>query len=379
MSYESIFKIYATSNKEIDRIFNYMMKFKASDLHIKANAPPVLRIGGQMRALDMSALNEEQCKNLIFEIMNADRQKHYLATGDVEFTHMISDGQRFRINVFRERGTIALSARLVPSHIPKFEELGLPREIFEKIISAESGLILLSGATGSGKSTSIASMIEYINQTRRCHIITIEDPIEFLYKDKKAFINQREVGRDVMDFSAALKNLVRQDPDVIVAGELRDFETFSFGVTAAETGHLVFGTLHASTSTHIVSRILDLFPAERHEQIRQSIAFNLRAVICQKLLPSIKKGHNMIPALEILLINSTAKKLILDRQEGKLINLIRSSRLEGMIDFTHSLADLINREYISREVGMANAPNPEALHMVLQGIDIADDQGIINR
>lgn len=378
MSYESIFSFYESSRREIDRIFEYMVKFEASDLHIKANASPALRIGGSIRGLDMPALNPEQCEKLIFEIMSEEHRRRYDESGDAEFTHMLPAGERFRINVYRERGTVALSARLVANEIPSFEQLALPEATIKNIIDVDAGLILLSGITGSGKSTTIAAMIDYINRNRRCHIITIEDPIEYLYKDKKAFINQREIGTDVSNFTHALKSIVRQDPDVIVAGELRDYETFNFGITAAETGHLVFGTMHASAATHIISRILDLFPADRHLQVRQSLAFNLRAVICQRLLPSIRPGHKMVPALEIMIINGTARKLILEGNDKKLIEVIKASRNEGMIDFTHSLAQLVEEEFITEETALAHAPNREALRMVLQGIDLSEEGGIIN-
>ncbi|MGE4157806.1 MAG: type IV pilus twitching motility protein PilT [Planctomycetota bacterium] len=377
MSYESVFSIYSGIHSEIDRIFQHMVRFNASDLHIKAGAPPFLRIGGSMRGLDMPFLNNEQCEKLVFAIMNEQQIEKYRRDGDIDFTHMLSEGQRFRINVFRERGTLAMAARLVPVEIPTFADLGLPPETLRKICEQDSGIVLLSGVTGSGKSTTIAAMIDHINSTRRCHIITIEDPIEYLYKDKKSFINQREIGSDLADFSQALRNLVRQDPDVIVAGEMRDYETFNFGLTAAETGHLVFGTMHASSAPLVIPRILDLFPADRHDQVRQNLAFTLRAVICQRLLPSSVKGRMMVPALEIMLGTPTVGKMILEGKENKLAEVIRGSRDEGMIDFNHSLADLIKKGYISKETGMDNTPNREALSMILQGIDLSDEGGII--
>jgi len=378
MSYESMFSLYEDVQCEIDRLLNYMVKFGASDIHLKAHAAPALRIGSLMRSLDMAPLAPDQCQKMIFEMLNKKQQETYLNMGDIDFTYMLKSGQRFRMNVYRERGTIALAGRLISSQIPKFADLHLPKKVFEKICNFDSGMVLLSGTTGSGKSTTIASMVDHINEDRRCHIITVEDPIEYLYEDKKAFINQREIGSDVESFNAAIRTLVRQDPDILVVGEMRDAETFGFGLMAAETGHLVFGTLHAATTAHVIPRILDMFPADHHGQIRQSLSFNLQAVVCQRLLPSIKKGVPMVPALEILITNGTVKKFLQEGKESKLIDIVRASRKEGMVDFNSSLCELLNTGYISEEVAFANSPNPETLQMLIQGIDLQSDGGIIN-
>jgi twitching motility protein PilT len=232
-------------------------------------------------------------------------------------------------------------------------------------------MIILAGITGSGKSTTIASMLDFINERERVHILTIEDPIEFMFRDKKAVVNQREVGLDVSDWSIALKHAVRQDPDIILVGEMRDADTFDAGLRAAETGHLVFGTIHASSAASTISRILDLFPPDLHNAVRQSLGFNLKAVVAQKLLPSIKPGKHRVPTNEIMIVNPTIRELILKGEDKKLGDAIRIGFLEGMLDFTESLRLLVERGDVSKEAALEVAPNAEALKMALKGIKVA--------
>jgi twitching motility protein PilT len=235
----------------------------------------------------------------------------------------------------------------------------------------DQGLIILAGVTGSGKSTTIASMLDYINEREQLHILTIEDPIEYMFVDKKSVINQREVGIDVIDWHVALKHAVREDPDIILVGEMRDRDTFEAGIHAAETGHLVFGTIHASSSASTISRILDLFPPEMHNAIRQALAFNLKSIVCQKLLPSIKPGTSRVPTNEIMIVNPTIRDLIIKSEDKKLADAIRIGFLEGMLDFTESLRQLVERGDVAKEVALEVAPNPEALKMALKGIKVA--------
>jgi twitching motility protein PilT len=232
-------------------------------------------------------------------------------------------------------------------------------------------MIILAGVTGSGKSTTIASMLDFINDREHLHILTVEDPIEYTFVDKKAVINQREIGLDVSDWQIALKHAVREDPDIILVGELRDRETFEAGINAAETGHLVFGTIHASSAASTLSRILDLFPGDWHNAIRQALAFNLKAVICQKLLPSIKPGISRVPTNEIMIINPTIRELIIKAEDKKLNDAIRIGMQEGMIDFTESLTQLVMTGFVDRTVALEVAPNPEALKMALKGIRVS--------
>jgi twitching motility protein PilT len=269
--------------------------------------------------------------------------------------------------VFRQRGLISLAARRVNTMIPPFEDLHLPQSL-ETICAARQGLVLVVGPTGCGKTTTIASMIDYINRTRSCHIITVEDPIEYLFKDRKAIVSQREIGLDTKDFEEALTYLMRQDPDVVFVGEMRDAKTVTAGMRAAETGHLVFGTLHSANASQAVHRLLDLFPQNERDLVRQTLSLAIRAVISQVLLPSIKEGIDRIPAVEILITNAAAKKLISEGREGDLPNVIRSSQNDGMQDLTYNLVDLVQKGLIDPKDALKYAPNRDELKMALKGI-----------
>lgn len=365
------------SEKEIHKLFQLMSKFNASDLHLKVNSKPLLRVSGSIRELDAKSLSYDEVKKLIYDILTPKQIAEFEKNHDLDFAYGLSGVGRFRINVFMQRGSISVACRRVQHGIPSFEALHLP-PVMKRLASYNQGLAMICGITGSGKSTTLAAMIEHINTTRRVHIVTIEDPIEYLYRDKKSFINQREIGLDVDSFRTAMKFVLRQDPDVILVGEMRDPETFNAGMTAAETGHLVFGTLHSSTVAQTLGRILDMFPDERQELIRQSLAFNLRAIVCQKLLPSIKEGVDRVPCQEIMIANPTIQKLIREGDDPKIADVIRGGDEEGMQDFTQALANLIRTGLISKKVGYAHAPNPEALKMKLQGIDLGEDRRILN-
>jgi twitching motility protein PilT len=321
--------------------------------------------------MEMKPLSQEQMEKLLLPIMSERCRKIFEDTGGADFAHVIGDDEcRFRVNVFKQRGKWGLVSRRVNTTVPTFEGLGLPESI-EKLCHWDQGMIILAGITGSGKSTTIASMLDYINERERVHILTIEDPIEFMFRDKRAVVNQREVGLDVSDWHTALKHAVRQDPDIILVGEMRDADTFEAGIHAAETGHLVFGTIHASSAASTISRILDLFPADIHHAVRQSLAFNLKAVVAQKLLPSIKPGIHRVPTNEIMIVNPTVRELILKSEDKKLSDAIRIGFLEGMLDFTESLTQLVQRGDVDRAAALEVAPNPEALKMALKGIKVA--------
>jgi twitching motility protein PilT len=290
--------------------------------------------------------------------------------GAIDFAHDVGppgDADRFRVNAYLQRGKLSVAARRVDRNILSFEQLYLP-ETMAQIAEFEQGMVLLAGITGSGKSTTIASMIDYIAQRWPVHIVTIEDPIEYLFTDKKALINQREVGIDVPDFHSALKYLMREDPDVVLVGEMRDIETFSAAVHAAETGHLVFGTIHASSSAQTISRILDLFPEGERRAMRQALEFNLKAVICQKLIRSVKEGVDRIPAIEIMQVNSSIQKLIREERDNEINAVIRANYHAGMIDFTEHLRQLVETGFIDHETAYEAAPNPDELKMALKGI-----------
>ena len=362
---------------EANKLFRMVMKHKGSDLHLKVGNAPMMRLSGVLRAMQLPPLTAADMERLMFPLLSAKQKTILEEEGGVDFAHIIYDGKletRFRVNLFRQRGRLSLVARRVSTSIPNFEALGLP-PVMAEIAGYEQGIIILVGVTGSGKSTTIASMLQYINERERMHIVTIEDPIEFTYTDDKSIINQREVGIDVIDWDTALKHAVRQDPDIILVGEMRDRHTFSAAMHAAETGHLVFGTLHASSAPSAIGRILDLFPRDMHSALRQSMAFNLKAVIAQKLLVTTKemaaKGIGRVPTVEIMRTNPTVRKLILNEEDNKLGDAIRIGKEEGMQDFTESLRQLVVDEKIERATAFEVAPSVETLKMALKGITIA--------
>ncbi|MFQ6036949.1 MAG: type IV pilus twitching motility protein PilT, partial [Sedimentisphaerales bacterium] len=311
MSPEQHIDTYKKANKEpkLYKFFRAAIKTNANDLHLKVGQPPKLRLYGQLKNTTGEAITAEQMQELVFEILTDAQKKFFLEHGTIDFAHEISDEHRFRINVFRQRGVISLAARRVSAYVPPFDQLHLPATL-AKIADSNQGLVLVVGPTGCGKTTTIASMIDYINRTRSCHIITIEDPIEYLYKDAKAMVSQREISIDVPDYEEALRYLMRQDPDVVFIGEMRDVKTVTAGMRAAETGHLVFGTTHSANASQAVHRLLDLFPETERYLMRQTLAIALRAIISQVLLPCIKEGIDRIPAVEILLANPAVRKLI---------------------------------------------------------------------
>jgi twitching motility protein PilT len=356
---------------EVNKLFRMVMKHQASDLHLKVGLPPMMRLRGDIRRMDMRPLTQQDMERLLLPHLN-ERQRHILEEeGGTDFSYVVGeDESRFRVSLFRQRGKLSLVARRVNSTVPTFAGLGLPPSI-EKLCHYDQGLIILAGVTGSGKSTTIASMLDYLNEREPLHILTIEDPIEFTFVDKKSVVNQREIGLDVVSWSKALKDAVREDPDIILVGELRDRDTFEAGINAAETGHLVFGTIHASTAPSTIGRILDLFPAEMHHAIRQALAFNLKAVVAQKLLKSIKPGVQRVPTNEIMIVNPTIRDLITKAEDKKLPDAIRIGFLEGMVDFTENLRQLVERGDIDKQTALEVAPNPEQLKMALKGIKVS--------
>ncbi|MFQ5490141.1 MAG: type IV pilus twitching motility protein PilT [Phycisphaerae bacterium] len=354
----------------LGKIFKAAVKNGASDIHLKAGAPPRFRIGGIIRLAASDPLANEDLEEMVLDSMDSDKARKFLEEGSMDFAYQLPGSNRFRVNVFRQRGLVSVAARKIPTEILDYAKLHLP-PILEDVAKLHQGLILVAGITGSGKSTTIAAMIEQINQTRGCHIVTVEDPIEFLYEDKKSFVNQREIGLDVPNFHEALKYLMREDPDVVLIGEMRDQETFSAALHAAESGHLCFGTVHASNAGSTITRVLELFPEEARELVRTSLVFNLQAVVCLKLLVGIRKDIPRIPAAEILIVNSTVRKLIAEGREGEIINVIKASYGEGMQDFNESLRKLVQEEFISTKTGYDAAPNPDELKMRLKGIQVS--------
>jgi twitching motility protein PilT len=359
---------------EIDKLFRALVRHQGSDLHLKVGLPPYIRVAGELRPLNRDPIDDEEMVRLVFPMMNERARRLFDEYGGADFAYTVDvDGKmwRFRVNVFQQMGHVGLVARRVNNVIPSFEELHLP-PVLEKLCHYHQGMILLAGITGSGKSTTIAAMLDYINHRYRKHILTLEDPIEFVFTEDKCIINQREIGQDVKDFMVGMKHAVREDPDVILVGEMRDRETFETAIQAAETGHLVFGTIHANTAPSTIGRILDLFPEGMHQAVRSAIVFNMKAIIAQKLLPSIKPGVQRVPTCEIMIFTPMVKKLILERQDEKLADAIRLGASEGMQDFTMSLKDLVEKQLIDRQTAFEWAPNPEALKMALKGIQVKE-------
>jgi twitching motility protein PilT len=356
---------------EVNKLFRMVMKHEGSDLHLKVGLPPMMRLRGDIRRADMRPLTQDDMERLLLPLLN-ERQRRILdEEGGVDFSYVVGQDEcRFRVSLFKQRNRLSLVSRRVNTSIPTFDKLGLPPSI-EKLCHYDQGMIIFAGVTGSGKTTSIASMLDYINEREPVHILTIEDPIEFTYSDKKAVVNQREIGLDCVDWHKALKDAVRQDPDVILVGELRDRDTFEAGIHAAETGHLVFGTIHASSAASTLGRILDLFPPDMHRAIRMALAFNLKAVVAQKLIKSIKPGASRVPTNEIMIVNPTIRELIIKEEDKKLPDAIKIGFLEGMVDFTENLRQLVERGDVEKAIALEVAPNPEQLKMALKGIKVA--------
>lgn len=357
---------------EVDKIFKALVKLEGSDLHLKVGQPPMVRVKGDLRPLNRPPIDNEEMVRLLVPMMDDRNLAIFEREGGADFAYIVDvDGVnwRFRINLLKQLGRIGLVARRINNFIPDFRGLYLPDSI-EKLCHFDQGMVLLAGVTGSGKSTTIGSMLNYINSIYRKHILTLEDPIEFVYTEDKCLINQREIGQDVLDFGVGMKHAVREDPDIILVGELRDEETFMTAIHAAETGHLVFGTIHAASASTTIGRILDLFPEEMHGAIRSAIAFNMKGIIAQKLLRSIKPGVSRVPTCEVMIFNPIVKKLILEGQDNKLPDAIRIGAEDGMQDFTMSLKQLIDDELIDRPTAFAVAPNKDSLKMALKGIDV---------
>jgi twitching motility protein PilT len=343
------------------------IKFEASDLLLKTNKAPSIRLRGALKTLDTAPITAAEFMQIAKHILDAQQMEDLQKFGSVDFAYDYDEGHRFRVNLFQARGKLSVAARLITSKIRRFEELYLPPSMSE-IAMQPNGIVLLSGVTGSGKSTTIAAMLDYVNERKPVHIVTIEDPIEYIFTDKKATINQREIGIDCLDFKIALRALVRENPDIVLVGEMRDNETFEAALHAAETGHLVYGTIHASSATQTFSRIYGLFEQEEVEQVRRILAYQMRAFVYQKLLPTLKPEIHRIPALEILINNGVVRKFILEGREGELREFLKSieAKQSGMVDFNGSLVELVEREMIHVRVAMENTPNPDELTMRLK-------------
>ena len=338
--------------EEIFKLLAFVSANVASDLHLKVGYPPTIRIGGHLRRIDSPELpNSEYIEAMMAALMPKAKREEFDRRGSADFAAKSVSGDRFRINVFRSEGEMHAALRRVQSKIPNFEELHLP-PIYEKtIMSSLEGLILVSGVTGCGKSSTLAAMLKFINGHRSMHVITIEDPIEYSFQPQKCIISQREVGIDVANFPDALRFVVRQDPDCILIGELRDKETMLAAIQSAETGHLVLASIHCSDAEQTFSRILEFFPREEHDFIRSSLANSLKAIMVQRLLPGLEEGSRY-PATEVLINNSIVKEKIVHEEDGDIPAILHACRDEGMRDFTQSLHELVEQGLIARDVAM---------------------------
>ena len=349
------------------KFFEVAAKYEASDLLLRGGQVPKLRIGGELKPLETDPLDAGKFEEVVEQSLSETQWSYYSQRGSIDMGLDLNDQTRFRINIFRTRGRSAIAARLISATILKYEQLHLPK-IMHDIADCRQGLVLVCGVTGSGKSTTIASMLQQINETRACHILTIEDPIEYLFTDGKAIVNQREIGIDVPDFATGLRALVRENPDVVLIGEMRDRETFEAALRAAETGHLVFGTIHASSAAQAFGRIYDLFPATERPTIRNLLAYQMRSFICQRLLPTLHDDLQRVPAVEVLLQSPPTRKYILEEREHELHEVIDSEKESGMQTFTDSLVDLVQKEFIHPRVAQSASNSPQEIKMRLRGI-----------
>lgn len=348
---------------------------QASDLHLKVQAAPMVRIGSELVELDYPPINPAQIDSFLKEILDPVRLARFQNEREIDLAYVAPDIGRFRVDIFYQRGLPGIVMRRVKTEFGDFAGLGLP-EVLAKICNADRGIVIICGPARSGKSTTIATMINYINKNRRLHIITVEDPIEFLFEDNQSIINQREIGIDTQSFATALRHIMREDPDLIFVGEMRDQDSFQAAINVAETGHLVFTTLHAHSTTQAVDRALEYFPAALREQVRRQLANNLRAVIAQKLLPK-KDGSGLVPVVEVLIANGTIRKLIRENRGDKIAAAIELGKEEGMQTFNRSLLGLVRSGAIAEEEAIAVSPHPETLRLNLQGIFLDDAKKIL--
>ena len=344
----------------IRELLEKMVELNASDLHISAGAPPVLRINQRLVPMrQFPILTGNDTRLLVYNILTEFQKKKFEEHRELDFAISIPKLSRFRANAFFQRGTVAIAIRRIPIEVPSAEKLGLPKALID-FTEHKTGLVLVTGPTGSGKSTTLAAMIDKINTERALHIITVEDPIEYLHKNKKSIVVQREVGQDTLTFANALKYALRQDPDVIMIGEMRDLETIEAALTAAETGHLVLATLHTSSVAETVNRIIDVFPPHQQDQVRVQISQVLRGAVSQKLLPRAD-GRGMVLATEIMVVTPAIRTMIRESRIHEIYGVIQTNRKLGMMTMNMSLLELLKRRLITFDVAILNSPNKEEL------------------
>ncbi|MFQ3586132.1 MAG: type IV pilus twitching motility protein PilT [Fimbriimonadaceae bacterium] len=352
-----------SENLHIDDLLHIVVDRNCSDLHVSANCEPVIREDGALKRLNYEKLSATTTQRMIYDILSDDQIHRFETTLELDFSYALPRRARFRVNVYRDRGSVAAAFRLIPQRIPTVTDLNLPKTL-ETITERPRGLVLVTGPTGSGKSTSLAAMIGHINTNRAVHIITIEDPIEYLHSNKASVINQRELGMDTKSFSNALRASLREDPDVILVGEMRDLETIQLAITAAETGHLVFATLHTNNAAESIDRIIDVFPPGQQEQIRIQLSNNIVAIISQQLLPRAS-GPGRIPAIEIMIASPAIRNLIRENKTHQIPSVIQTSSAVGMVSMDQCLRDLYLKGQVTLEEAMLRAINIEELKKMI--------------
>ncbi len=359
----------------LKQMLEEVLSTKASDLHLRVGVKPTIRVDGVLRPISDQPVTPQEMEEVMNQILSEDQKKKFLQKNELDLALSVSKMGRFRINFYRQRGTVGIALRTVNVVIPSFEELNLP-PVLKKLADNRRGLIIVTGTTGSGKSTTLAAMIDHINTSRSENILTIEDPIEYIHRNKKSMIAQREVGGDTESFVAALRHALRQDPDVVLLGEIRDLETMSIALTAADTGHLVMSTLHTLNAVETINRIISFFPPHQHQQIRLLLGATLRGVVCQRLLPR-SDGPGRVPAVEVLVNTALVKEYVTDPMKTPLIiELIESGAIQyGMQSFDQSIMKIYKRGMISYEEALAQASNPDDFELRVKGIMGAADRG----
>lgn len=343
---------------DITQLLAFGVKNSASDLHLSAGLPPMIRVDGEIRRINLPVLDHKQVHALVYDIMNDMQRKIYEERWECDFSFEVPGVARFRVNAFNQNRGAGAVFRTIPSKVLNLDQLNAPA-IFRKIASVPRGLVLVTGPTGSGKSTTLAAMIDYINDSDYGHILTIEDPIEFVHQGKKCLVNQREVHRDTKGFENALRSALREDPDIILVGEMRDLETIRLALTAAETGHLVFGTLHTTSAAKTIDRIVDVFPAAEKDMVRTMLSESLQAVISQTLLK--KKGGGRVAAHEILIGTRAIRNLIRENKIAQMNSAIQTGQSEGMQSLDQSLKDLVMRGIVDKDSARRKAQNPDSI------------------
>jgi twitching motility protein PilT len=354
----------------IDDLLETMVALGASDLHVTVGSLPVIRLNGSLERLDQfPRLSADDSQRLLYRILSTEQQKHLEINRQIDVSYSIPGLARFRVNVYFQRESLGAAFRMIPAELKTLEDLGLPTQLHE-LSKKPRGLVLVTGPTGSGKSTTLAAVVDEINRTRDDHIMTIEDPIEFLHRHKRCIVNQREIGPDAISFADALRGALRQDPDVILLGEMRDLETISTAITAAETGHLVFATLHTQDAPSTIDRLIDVFPAAQQEQIRVQLAATIQGIVTQTLLPTVD-GKGRVAALEILLPDDAVRNLIRQAKVEQIYSVMQTNTGRGMQTLEQALVDLVTRGIITQEVAMSRSSRPDQLLGLLKRNGIA--------